>query len=106
MDSVSVAYLTWTLVRVTFDIADLYARHLVRGIRLFRLRDPSGIALLLFGNRTTWRIQAQILGQMKDGDALEFKASVYNEYTMIAVAASCLSRPSMKFQLKGDRLEF
>jgi hypothetical protein len=73
---------------VALDVADLYARKFVRGFQLCKWYGPSGIALFLFGNRTTWRIQAQILGQVKDEDALAFKTSVYNECTMIAVAVS------------------
>jgi hypothetical protein len=67
-------------------IADLCARELVRGIQLFKRYGPSGIPLFLFGSRTTWRMQAQILGQVKDDDALAFTKSVYNECTMIAIA--------------------
>jgi hypothetical protein len=73
-------------VRVVLDIADQYGRELVRAIQLFKWYGPSSIPLFLFGSRTTWRIQAQILGQVKDDDALAFKKSVYDECTMIAVA--------------------
>jgi hypothetical protein len=68
------------------DVADVYAREFVRGLQLNEWYGPSGIPLFFFGSRTIWRIQAQILGQLKDDDALAFKKSVYNECTMIAVA--------------------
>jgi hypothetical protein len=74
------------LAQVILDVADVYAREFVRGLQLSKWYGPSGIPLFLFGSRTIWRIQAQILGQLKDGDALAFKKSVYNECTMIAVA--------------------
>jgi hypothetical protein len=78
------AMIVWP--QLFLDVADFYAREIVRVIRLHKLYGPSGIPLLLFGSRAIWRIQAQILGQVKDDDALEFKKSVYNECTMIAVA--------------------
>jgi hypothetical protein len=46
---------------------------------------------IFFGNRTTRRMQAQILGQLKEEDALAFKESVYYECTMIAVSVGLLS---------------
>jgi len=78
------AMIVWP--QLFLDVADFYAREIVRGIQLHKLYGHSGIPLLLFGSRAIWRFQAQILGQVKDDDALEFKKSVYNECTMIAVA--------------------
>ena len=75
-----------TCVTVSLDAADFFARQFVRGLQLYELYGPSGIPLLLFGSRTIWRIQAQILGRLEADDALAFKKSVYNECTMIAVA--------------------
>jgi hypothetical protein len=73
--------------RIILDIADLFAREIVRALQLVEWYGPSGIPLFLFGSRTVWRIQAQILaGQLNQDDALAFKTSVYNECTMIAVA--------------------
>ena len=66
----------------------IYVDQIIRGYELFRWYGPSGIALWLFGNHTIWRIQAQILGEVKDEDALAFKKSVYNECTMISIAVS------------------
>jgi hypothetical protein len=70
------------------DVADLYAREFMRVMQLHKWYVLSGVLLYLFGNRTTWVIQARILGQVKDDDALAFKRSVYDECTMIAVAVS------------------
>jgi hypothetical protein len=75
-------------VQVSLDVADLGARYIRRVYQLCKLYGISGIPLSIFGNQTTWRIQAQILGQLNDGDAVAFKESVYNECTMIAVAVS------------------
>jgi hypothetical protein len=75
---------------IVFDVADFCARQFFRGLKLCKLYGVSGIPLVLFGNRTIWRIQAQVLGQVKDDDALAlalaFKKSAYDECTMIAVA--------------------
>ena len=75
-------------LQLALDIADASAREFVRGYRLFIWYGLSGIPLFLFGNRTTWRLQAQILGQVEDEDAMAFKSSVYNECTMIAISVS------------------
>ena len=71
-------------------VIDLLASTVARAFHLFVLYGPSSIPLLLFGSRTTWRIEAQILGQLKEEDATAFKKSILDECTMIAVAV-CLS---------------
>jgi hypothetical protein len=76
------------IIQISLDVADLGARHFMRSYQLCKLYGIPGILLSVFGNHTTWRIQAQILGKLNDEDALAFKASVYNECTMIAVAVS------------------
>jgi hypothetical protein len=75
-------------VRLALDLADAFAREFVRGYQLWKWYGLAGVPLFIFGNRMTWRIQAQILGELNDDDALAFKTSVYNECTMIAVAVS------------------
>ena len=77
-------------VAIALDAADLCAREIVRGIQLCKWYGSSGIPLFIFGNRNTWRIQAQVLGQLNDDDALAFKRSVHDECTMIAVAVRFL----------------
>lgn len=53
---------------------------------LFSLYGIPGIFVWLFGNRTTWRLEAQVLGDLKDEDAKAFKDSIIAECTTIAVA--------------------
>lgn len=48
----------------------------------------SGIFLWLFGNRATWKAECQVLSQVRDDDAKQFKKSVLNECTMVSVAVS------------------
>ena len=67
-------------------IADAAARSAIRGFHLTRLYGLPGIVLLFFGNRTTWQIEAQVLGKRDDKEALDFKKSVQDECTMISVA--------------------
>jgi hypothetical protein len=74
------------IAETLLEFADVTARGIVRGYQACRLYGLSGIPLSIFGNRTTWRIQAQILGHLRNEDALAYKESVYNECTMIAVA--------------------
>lgn len=80
----------FSVVDILFEVADLFARNAVRAFHLSVLYGPSSIPLLLFGSRATWRIEAQVLGQLKDEDAATFKKSILDECTMIAVAV-CLS---------------
>jgi hypothetical protein len=77
-------------ISVVVDIVDEYAREFVRCYQLCKMYGVTGVPLFIFGNRTIWRMQAQILGELKDEDALAFKESVYNECTMIAVSVSSL----------------
>jgi hypothetical protein len=86
-------------LRIFLDIADAFARKFVRGYQLWKWYGQAGVPLFIFGNRTTWRIQAQILGELNDDDALAFKTSVYNECTMIAVAVSIPVKGSFIFVL-------
>ena len=75
-------------------VSDSLFQAIHRAIPLFRLYGLSGIVLLFFGSRTTWRVEAQILGKLDDKEALEFKKSVKDECTMISVAVRnfhCLS---------------
>jgi hypothetical protein len=74
--------------QICLDMADLYAHQFVRGFNLYKCYGLSGIAIFLFRSRTTWRIEAQILGQVNDDAAVEFKKSVCDECTMISVAVS------------------
>jgi hypothetical protein len=80
-----------TITRITLDLIDISAREAARLFQLWSWYGPSALPLFIFGSRTTWRIQAQILGQLKDEDAIAFKDSVYGEYTMIAVAVRSLA---------------
>lgn len=59
-------------IRIFFDLADEVASKFLRGYQLCKLYGQSGITFVIFGNRTTWRIQAQILGLLKDEDAMAY----------------------------------
>ncbi len=88
MEAVSFLQTEIFAVQVSMDVTDLGVRYARRVYQVCILYGISGVPLSLFGNQTTWLIQAQILGQLNDRDALAFKESVYNECTMIAVAVS------------------
>lgn len=92
MDPVSVVVGAISLVATTsalvLDTLDIYFRTLAHAINLYRLYGPSGLILLFFGSRTTWRVEAQVLGQLDDDVAMDFKKSVQDECTMISTAVS------------------
>ena len=55
---------------------------------LFKLYGLSGLVLLIFGSRSTWLIEAHLLGEVDDSEAMQFKKSVQDDCTMISVAVS------------------
>ena len=48
------------------------------------LYEPAGI--VIFGSREVWQMQMQILGSVDDADAMNFKKSIQQESSIIAVA--------------------
>lgn len=58
----------------------------LRPFRLWDLYGAPGIILYLFGSRTTWNVEAQVLGRQDEDDAMQFKKSVQDECTMVSVA--------------------
>jgi hypothetical protein len=75
-------------VRLSLDVADAVARHGLRAIRLLELYGPSGLFLFWFGSKSTWRMEAQVLGELIDEDAMAFKKCVQDECIMVSVAVS------------------
>jgi len=73
-------------LQLALDVAATIARRFVRDIRVFRWE--SVVPLFLFGNRTSWRLQARILGELRDEDALAFKSSVIKQCTAVALSVS------------------
>ena len=73
---------------LTVDGLDYTLRTIRRVALLYKLYGSPGAALFLFGNRSTWRLEAHILGGLKDEDALAFKKSVQGQCNMISVAVS------------------
>lgn len=59
-----------------------------RPFALYEIYGIWGIALLVFGSRTTWRIEAYVLARLDDENALSFKKSIQDECTMISIAVS------------------
>ncbi|ATZ52382.1 hypothetical protein BCIN_08g01250 [Botrytis cinerea B05.10] len=52
----------------------------------------AAISLKLYGSHTVWLLQAQIIGELQDEDAISFKKMAYDECTMIAVAAAIVAQ--------------
>lgn len=59
-----------------------------RPLALFKLYGARGLVYYVFGNRTTWRAEMRVLGDLKPEDAFNFKKSVQEECAMISVAVS------------------
>lgn len=76
------------VVHITFEGIYFVLFELVREFELVRLYGSLGIVVWLFGSRNTWRLQAQVLGKVKEEDAFSFKKSVTDECTMVSVAVS------------------
>ncbi|KAF7930567.1 uncharacterized protein EAE98_004967 [Botrytis deweyae] len=74
-------------------------RYINRVRQLFELYGSSAIPLFVFGSRTTWCMQAKVLGELKEGQdrpdnsrATEFKNSTLAECNMVAVAAAVVAQ--------------
>ena len=73
----------------------------VQPFYLFKLYGPSGLVLQIFGNRSTWRTEAHVLGRVDDGEAMQFKKSVQDDCTMISVAVSPISTEIKAALIRG-----
>lgn len=43
---------------------------------------------MVVGSRTMWKVEVQVLSQVRDDDAMQFKKSVLDECNMVSVAVS------------------
>ncbi|TLD30016.1 hypothetical protein E2P81_ATG06669 [Venturia nashicola] len=75
-----------------FYITALVAQQALKSFRLLTLYGPSGLLLYYFGSLVTWRVEAQVLGQLDDDEAMQFKKSVQDECTMVSVAAAIVAQ--------------
>ena len=51
-----------------------------------RYYGPSGVFLAVFGSRTIWTTQAELLASLNDDDALAFRKTIQDESNLTAVA--------------------
>ena len=65
----------------------------------------AAISLKLYGSHTVWLLQAQIIGELQDEDAISFKKMAYDECTMIAVAVSRARLQVFRVLMKKKRLQ-
>ncbi|TGO77660.1 hypothetical protein BELL_0096g00100 [Botrytis elliptica] len=79
-------------------------RYINRVRQLFELYGSSAIPLFVFGSRTTWCMQAKVLGELKEGQdrpdnsrATEFKNSTLAECNMATVAAAVVAQIALCF---------
>lgn len=59
-----------------------------RIVALSHLYGPAGFIVAYFGSSSVWNVEAQIIGERNDKQALEFRKSIQDECSMIAVAVS------------------
>lgn len=55
---------------------------------LNRLYGLSGLVVAFCGSSKVWEIEARLLGELDDNHAAEFRKSIQDECSMIAVAVS------------------
>ena len=92
MDSIGLCGTLKDLVSFGWGLISIVFQSFGRPYSLFSLYGVPGFVLYVFGNRTTWRTEAHILGTVDDGESLNFKKSVQDECTMISIAVSIASR--------------
>jgi hypothetical protein len=85
------------LTSVTLDSLDIIAQASLQSLRLYQLYGLTGLNLSIFGSRTTWCLEAQVLCTVRDEDALAFKSSVQVHCTMVSVAVCPLQDRSNLF---------
>jgi len=52
------------------------------------LYGPAGIIVYTFGSQDVWQMQMQVLGSFDQAEAMNFKKSIQEESSIIAVAVS------------------
>lgn len=67
-----------------------------RIVALSHLYGPAGFIVAYFGSASVWNVEAQIIGERNDKQALEFRKSIQDECSMIAVAVSLSILPPLK----------
>jgi hypothetical protein len=92
MDPVAMMSIAIELISIGLDIGDIGARAVASSIPLIRLYGPRGLLLFVFGDRTAWRTQAAVLGNLEDEEAMAFKKSVQNECSMVSIAVRACAR--------------
>ncbi|KAF7927399.1 uncharacterized protein EAE97_010074 [Botrytis byssoidea] len=71
-----------------FDIVN----RLLPTAQQWRWYGIGALSLKMYGSRTVWLLQAQIIGELQDEDAIAFKKMACDECTMIAVAAAIVAQ--------------
>ncbi|KAH7117905.1 hypothetical protein B0J11DRAFT_509599 [Dendryphion nanum] len=92
MDPFNVIAISGLILKTSLDLADISARNMLKVFRLFSMYGFPGILLDVFGSEMTWRLEAQILGQVQDDDASAFRDYVQSECNMISVAAAIMAQ--------------
>ncbi|TGO42753.1 hypothetical protein BHYA_0005g00180 [Botrytis hyacinthi] len=73
---------------LSFNIVN---RHLPTA-QQWRWYGTGALSLNIYGSRTVWHLQAQVIGGLQDEDAIEFKKMACDECTMIAVASAIVAQ--------------
>ncbi|TGO29731.1 hypothetical protein BPAE_0011g00020 [Botrytis paeoniae] len=73
---------------LSFDIVNRF----LPTAQQWRWYGIGAISLKMYGSRTVWLLQAQIIGELQDEDAIAFKKMACDECTMIAVAAAIVAQ--------------
>ncbi|CCD43743.1 hypothetical protein BofuT4_P009910.1 [Botrytis cinerea T4] len=89
-------HITINLSTLMFSIYPMFSFDTINKLfptaQQWRWYGIAAISLKLYGSHTVWLLQAQIIGELQDEDAISFKKMAYDECTMIAVAQRILGR--------------
>jgi hypothetical protein len=80
------------LIQLPSQIFLLFTQALRQSVALYDLYGPTATLLLLFGSRTTWVTEVQVLGRFENEEARQFRQSVQDECTMVSVAVRVFQR--------------
>ncbi|KAJ6138338.1 hypothetical protein N7471_004824 [Penicillium samsonianum] len=73
-------------------IARVIKGNLKRILALIRLYGLSGMLVAFCGSSNVWQVEAKVIGELDDDQAIEFRKSVQDECSMIAVAAALVAQ--------------
>ena len=90
-DAISIVGLIASVISIAKIAYEVTYYSFADPITWIQLYGPvSGLAVAMFGNKSVWRMQADVLSSLDDTDALEFRKIIQDESAMVGISV-CFS---------------